>query len=739
MLLLTIGLFAQESTTIRGTVVMESDREPVVGATIVVKGTTIGTTTDMDGNYSLSVPSSATEIIISYIGMQTISIPYSKANHNKLRYIEMKEDSEMLDDVVVVGFGVQKKESVIGAIQTVKSSDLTVPSSSLTTAFAGKIAGVIAVQRSGEPGADGADFWIRGVSTFAGPTNPLIVLDGVEITSAELNSLAPESIESFSILKDATATALYGAKGANGVMVVTTKSGKDLDKPRINVRAEYFTTQPISLPKYANGVDFMTLYNEAQQNRSPGIEPFYSENKINGTRDRLNQYIYPNVDWYNLLFKNSSDNFSANLNVTGGSKKVDYFVNAAIFNESGMYRNNNINAIDNNISVQKFNFQNNINAQLTSSTKVSLRMLTQLRNYGGPGQDSRFLFEKAVQANPVEFPAYFPSEENSNHIFFGGQSNNNIGNPLAYLLSSQRTEFEANILSSFSIEQKLDFITPGLSARGLASFQYYSKNSTKIGYDPYSYEIREYDPFTYDYTLTQLTTGTDALAVKEVWNGNNLTTNFQLAFDYNRTFANRHTVSGMLLYHQREYKKPSDNIYKNLPFREQGIAGRFTYNYDNRYFTEFNFGYNGSDNFKKGHRFGFFPSIAAGYMLSNEEYFEPIQDQLSLLKIRGSIGLVGNSFTDPRFPYLTEVQLNSSDKGFTFGDQWNNYLPGLSINKYGQDGARWETGLKTNGGIEIGLYNKLTLIADAFQEVRSGIFMQRRVMPSTVGIGSALP
>jgi TonB-linked SusC/RagA family outer membrane protein len=652
----------------------------------------------------------------------------------------MHENAKALSDVVVVGFGTQKKESVIGAIQTVNAKDLIIPSSSLTSAFAGRIAGVIAVQRSGEPGADGASFWIRGISTFAGPTNPLIIMDGIEISSTDLNAIAPESIESFSILKDATATALYGAKGANGVMVVTTKSGKDMIKPKINVRVESYSTQPTSLPSFADGVTYMKLYNEAQVSRNPDATPYYTTDKINGTQNKLNPYVYPNVDWYGLLFKNQSQNQSANLNVTGGSKKVDYFINAAFFNETGMYRDNSVNAFtNNNIQQQRFTFQNNINAELTKTTKIGLRLMTEIRNYDGPGESSQTLFTKAMQVNPVEFPAYFPTENGDKHIYFGNESNYGVGNPLAMLLASQKHEFETTILSSFNVNQKLDFITKGLSAKVLASFQYWARQSTTFGYTPYFYEISSYDPATYKYTLNQMTPGTEAIGVTNLNYGMSSTINLQGSVDYDHTFSGKHNVSAMLLYHQREYRTPSTDFYGNLPYREQGLAGRATYNFDNRYFTEFNFGYNGSENFKPGLQFGFFPSIAAGYVLSNEKYFKPFVDVVNLLKIRASYGLVGNSFTDPRFPYQTEVQLNSTGRGYTFGDQWDNTLPGMAITKYGQEGATWETGKKINIGLELGLFNKLTLITDVFQEIRSGIFMQRQVVPTTVGIGDALP
>lgn len=743
--IMSLSVWSQsKNIEIKGVVISSADNQPVIGASVKVQDMAIGVVTDIDGNYVLNVPENATAIEFKYLGLQTQIIPFKKNNLDVFKVIMMYEDAQQLDDVVVVGFGKQKKESVIGAIQTVKSSELSVPSSSLTSAFAGKIAGVIAVQRSGEPGADGANFWIRGVSTFAGPTSPLIVLDGVEVSSSELNALAPESIESFSVLKDATATALYGAKGANGVMIITTKSGKDMDKPKINVRVENYFSQPTKIPKLADGVTYMKMYNEGELNRNPDRgEPYFSEDKINGTMENRNPYVYPNVDWYKQLFSDLSSNQSVNLNVMGGSRRVDYFINASIFNERGLLKDYSQNQFDdNNIRQTRYSFQSNINAQLTKTTKVGLRLTTQIKNYSGPNVSTATLFTKAMQVNPVYFPAFFPNlgDGDVKHIMFGHKKQYGIENPLALYLSEKKDNFETNVLSTFTIEQKLDFLTKGLSAKGLISFQNWSSSSSVLGYTPFTYEVESYEQMgdgSYNYTLSEVQPGTEAVVVKNNSNGGNRTYNLQLSLDYNRVFNDVHSVSAMLLYHQREYKSPSSNFYDTLPLREQGLAGRATYNYDNRYFAEFNFGYNGSDNFMKDNRMGFFPSMAVGYMISNERFFEILKDKISLLKVRASYGLVGNSFTSPRFPYITEVNLGG--RGYTFGEDWNNTQYGATIVKYGAENAKWETGEKINIGLEFGLFDKLTLITDFFYEMRKDIFMQRRTMPTTVGIGAAQP
>ena len=378
--------------TVAGTVISSADNQPIVGANIYVEGTNVGTTTDAGGNYKLTVPASAKTVTVSFLGYDTKKISVRDIHLFKL--ITLADASNKLEDVVVVGFGVQKKESLVGAVQSVKPSDLQTSSSNLSTSFSGKIAGVIAVQKSGEPGADGANFWIRGISTFGSGQSPLLILDGVEITNQMLNNIPPETIESFSVLKDATATALYGSRGANGVMLITTKNGRDSEKMTVNVRAELGVSAPTRIPKIADGVTFMETYNEACATR--GENPRYSREKIMGTKLGLDPYVYPNVDWYDMLFKNSTFNQNFNFNMTGGAKKIDYFLNASAFNENGIMRAPSTSKFDTNINSQKYLFQANVSADATKTTRVSLKMNTQLHYRHAPIQSVSDLFAYAM-------------------------------------------------------------------------------------------------------------------------------------------------------------------------------------------------------------------------------------------------------------------------------------------------------------------------------------------------------
>lgn len=722
----------QSEQKITGTVV-DVKNEPVIGANVLVKGTTNGVITDVDGKFVLTVPRGAV-LQISYIGYITQEIKVTKESNYA---ILLHEDSEALEEVVVVGFGTQKKESVVGAIQTIKAKDLKVPSSNLSNAFAGRIAGVTSFQRSGEPGADGSTFYIRGISTFAGATSPLIFIDGVEASTEDMNALAPEVIDGFSVLKDATATALYGARGANGVMLITTRQGSEMEKVKINIRVENAFTQPTKTVKLADGVDYMLGNNEALLTRGL-TTPRFSQQKIDATRQGLDPIIYPNVDWYDLMFKDFSMNQSANLNVTGGTKKITYFLSASVNNENGMLKSDPQNRYDNNISNLRFSFQGNVSAKLTKTTKVGLRLTSHIRDYSGTAASTSSLYSSIFVAPPTIFPAYIPGTDENGVTLFGnrkgGPSNDLFSNPYAEMVAGYKDSNSSTVTTAFDVEQDLSFLAEGLKVKGLISFKNYSWTNVVRSFTPSYYEVNTDKPLdddnTYNYNV--ITRGTSYLSTSTGTSGDRLL-NLQLSLDYNRKFNGVHDVSGMLVYLQRDYNNNApDGFYASLPTRNQGFAGRATYGYDGRYMIEANFGYNGSENFAEGHRFGFFPSVAVGYNISNESFFEPLKDVISNMKIRASYGLVGNSYTDPRFPYITDVDLTK--QGYIFGDNWQTSMNGAIVSKYGTEDAEWETGKKLNIGLDLNLFNSLNLVVDAFQEIRSGIFMQRRVISAESGI-----
>lgn len=746
LLIFLSGAVASAQTQKVKGIVQDSKGESLPGVSVIVKDDpTVGTATDLDGLFELNVPANAT-LKVSFIGMKTQEV---KVGGQKFVTVVLYEDTEALEEVVVVGYGTQKKESVVGSIQTIQPSSLKVPSANLSTSFAGRMAGVIAVQRSGEPGADGANFWIRGISTFGGSTTPLIVVDGVEVSTADLNAIDPEVIESFSILKDATATALYGSRGANGVMIVTTKSGRDLDKPIINFRVETSFATPTKIPKFVSGAKYMQMYNEAVSGRRTG-EVLYTDDKIAGTLEGRDPYVYPDVDWYDEMFKNLAVNEKVNFNIRGGSKRLDYFMSVSVDHETGMLRDRCKDygfSYENNINIWRYVFQNNLNINVSPTTKVSLKLNTQLRDYHGPKAATGDIFGIVMEANPVDFPITFPGDASVNHVLWGGKSggryNSGYRNPMAFMTTNYRDDFESTVLATLSLDQKLDFLTKGLKASAMISFKNWSlTRSTREAAGYNQYQIKSYQRNAdgiYDYDL-EMVGSEQNTTLNYGWGVNgDRKWYIQGMINYDRTFGDVHNVSGMILYNQEEYNTNAPSTFLNsLAKRKQGLAGRATYAYDNRYLLEFNFGYNGSENFAKGHRFGFFPSVALGYVISEENFWNT--KVISHMKIRGSYGKVGNDQTydasgsPVRFMYQSQIELSGAS--YSTGYDGSYTLSGPVYNRYGNKNITWETGYKTNIGVDLQLFGKVNLVLDVFKEKREGIFMKLQTVPTFLGTGS---
>ncbi len=734
---------SDKALTLSGTVISSADNQPIVGANIFVEGTTIGTTSDIHGNYTLSVPPATKTVTVSFLGYDTKKIAVKDIHLFKL--VTLADASNKLEDVVVVGFGVQKKESLVGAVQSVKPSDLQTSSSNLSTSFSGKIAGVIAVQKSGEPGADGASFWIRGISTFGSGQSPLLILDGVEITNQMLNNIPPETIESFSVLKDATATALYGSRGANGVMIITTKSGRDSEKMAINLRAEFGASAPTRVPEVADGITYMETFNKARTTR--GEQPYYSKEKIMGTKLGLDPYVYPNVDWYDMLFKDCTFNQNFNFNMTGGAKKIDYFLNASVYNENGIMRKPEASKFDTNINAQKYLFQANVSADATKTTRVSLKMNTQLHYRHAPIQSVSDLFAYAMTGMPCEFPATLPGESSDTFVRFGTNNAWNSGfftNPYAQLCRGYGDQFRGHFTSALTVNQNLDFITKGLSATGMATFYNRVYSAVYRSFTPFMYQLTDYnidEAGNYSYTSNSTNTGTTYLGTTRGKDGYRELA-FQAKIDYSRTFG-KHDVGATIVYLQKERNMniSDEQEYAALPYRQQGLAGRVTYGFDKRYLFEANFGYNGSENFAAGKRFGFFPSVALGWVISNEPFWKGIKEKVNLFKIRASYGLVGNDVISKeyadRFPYLTTVDMGQGYDVYIGNNFERKKGPILSV--YGNPNATWEESRKLDIGVEIGLFDSLNIIFDWFKEKRSGIFMQRTSLPSSFGMSGITP
>lgn len=716
--------------------VKDDKGEVIIGATIKVKGTTIGTTTNMDGLYNLSVPSENSILIVSYIGYATQEI---KVGNRQNIIITLQEDAKNLEEVVVTAYGTgQKKVSMVGSVQTVRPADLKVPAANLSTSFAGRLAGVIAVQRSGEPGADGANFWIRGVSTLgSASTSPLIIIDGIEASTIDLNALDPEVIDGFSILKDATATAMYGMRGANGVMIVTTKSGAALDKPIINFRFEGSMHEPTSVPKFVDGVTFMELYNEAIYNQPSGKEP-YTQERIDGTRLGLNPYVFPNVDWYGEMFKDRSFSETFNFNIRGGGKKVDYFSSISVSHESGMLksRSKDFFSFDNNISRMRYSFQNNINARLGKNSKLSLRLNVMLVDKRQPQQSTSSLFSSVMSTNPVDAPIMFPSGDET-YIKWGARQKTTV-NPLASMVNGYSDVFQSTVLASLNFDQDLSMITRGLKFKAMASLKNFS-NSTQTRYANWNvFSMNNWthnEDGTYDFDLTRENSEQNTDLKTKSSSDSDRRIYLQAMLEYNRTFG-KHDVGALLIYNQDEYAKTEagTDLLKALPTRRQGIAARASYAYDEKYLLEVNLGYNGSENFAKGNRWGLFPSIAVGYNVSEENYFKSLSKVITRMKIRASYGLVGNGdIGGERFAYLSDISLTGSPS-FTTGINMGTTLSGPVYKRFANNGLKWEVGKKYNIGVDFIFLNRLNLTFDVFREDRSDIFQSKATIPSYTGV-----
>lgn len=740
----------QQTIKISG-IVSDDKGETIPGATVMIKGTTVGTTTDLNGEYSINVPNAKAVLEFRSIGYKPVEITVgTKRIINAILY----EDAQTLDEVTVVAFGKQKKESLTSSITTVKPAELKVPVSNLTTALAGSVAGMIAYQRSGEPGADNADFFVRGITTFGSNTNPLILIDGVELTSTDLARLQPDEIESFSIMKDATATALYGARGANGVILVTTKTGKN-GPAKIQLRVENSISMPTQNIELADPVTYMKMENEAVLTRNPLGQLPYSQSKIERTAAGLNPILYPANDWQSMLMKDATMNQRVNLSVSGGGGVARYYVAASFNRDNGLLKVDKRNNFNNNIQDNIYNLRANINIDVSKTTEMIVRLNGNFEDYTGPLKSGSDTYKMIMHSNPVMFPAYYSAADANmvaSHILFGGavmdaQKGNYYTNPYAETVRGYQDKTRSQMLAQLELKQDLKFVTKGLSARFMLNIARLSQFAVKRSYSPFYYSLTSFDKATGNYMLNCLNPdgdnrGTEYLGFSE---GDKIMTSsnyMEVAVDYNRTFG-KHGVSGLLVFQGREEREgQAKSLQLSLPSRNLGLSGRATYSFDQRYFGEFNFGYNGSERFDRKHRFGFFPSVGAAWVISNEKFFEPAKNIVSNLKLRYSFGLVGNDQIgkrEDRFFYLSEVTMDPKDApSYTFGQEFKNKITGVAVKRYANPDITWEVSRKQNYALEFGLFDKLNVIAEYYTEYRDHILMTRADIPSTMGLAAEL-
>ena len=659
--------------------VSDEKGELLIGVSVQEKGTTNGTITDTNGQYNLKLTSNNPILIVSYIGYKSQEV---KVGKQKVLDVILAEDVSSLDEVVVVAYGHQRKVSVVGAQSSMKIEDIKMPTANLSSAIAGRLPGVVAVQRSGEPGHDDSDLWIRGISTLAGQNSkPLVLVDGVE---RSFNNIDPEDIESFTVLKDASATAVYGVRGANGVILIKTKPGK-VGKPQFSVDYyEGFVTLT-KKPEMADAFTYMDAANEAYMDTRGSM--LYSPQYIEATKKAhgllpndnplmFNPYLYPNVDWMNELFNDWGHNRRVNVSVRGGVPNATYYVSLSYYNEKGLTRTAEMENYDANIRYDRYNYTANLNLKPTETTTIDLGFNGFLSMGNYPQQSTSDLFASAMEINPVYLPLMMPDGSVP-----GISTNGDLRNPYADLTRrGYKNEARNQLNSNIRLTQDLGFWkwSKGLTASAMLAFDVHNSRDLKYNKreDTYNFAgtkdengLWNDDVFdadgNYRYALTY--TGHKDLAFDQ-GASDSRSTYFEASLNYDRSFG-LHRIGGLLLYNQKIYRSSSDNLIGSLPYKQQGLAARATYSWNDRYFFEANLGYNGSENFSPEKRFGFFPAFGLGWAISNEAWWESLQETVSYFKVRYTDGLVGtDAVTGRRFMYLDQM---ASVDGYRFGDQNN--------------------------------------------------------------------
>ena len=707
--------------------------EPLIGVNVTVDGDANGSITNMDGLYEIFVTKKSVVLKFTYIGFKTSEIRTNASTN--IYDVTLEEQVNELEETVIVGYGTQRKISNIGAQSSMKMEDIKTPSASLTTTLAGRLAGVVAVQRTGEPGKDAADIWIRGIST-PNTSSPLVLVDGVE---RSFNDIDPEDIESLTTLKDASATAVDGVRGANGVILIKTKPGK-VGKPTVS--ADYYEsfTRFTKMVDLADGITYMNAANEAMRN--DGIATKYTEDQIRNTIAGKDPYLYPNVDWLKEIFNDWGHNRRVNVNVRGGSEKVAYYASVSYFNETGMtVTDKNIDTYDSKMKYSRYNFTTNLNIDVTPTTKVEIGAQGYLGEGNYPAISSADLYNAAMSISPVEYPKMF--FVNGEAFVPGTSTNNNFNNPYSQATRRGYDNLTKNqIYSNLRVTQDLDMLTKGLKLTAMYAFDVYNEIHVHQDRAESTYNFLD-TSVPYDMNgqpiLQRIYEGSNVLSYKQETSGNKKTY-LEASLNYDRTFNDDHRVSALFLFNQQsKLLYPKGTLEDAIPYRMMGIAGRTTYSWKDRYFAEFNIGYNGAENFSPKHRFGTFPAFGVGWVVSNEKFWQPLSKAVSFLKIRYTDGKVGNSeVSDRRFMYLDQMKENG-DYGYKFGPngtKWSGYeTVNMAVDLI------WEESRKQDLGIDLKLFNDdLSIVFDLFKERRENILLKREhSIPSFLGYNTSAP
>lgn len=766
--LLYIPVAAQQPTriTVTGTVT-DTSGVKLEGVNIVAENKkNLATSTNSTGKFIIDAEP-GTLLRFSFVGFEQQYITVSASS--KVLNLVLRPATYKAEEVVIMAYGrKQRKEAVVGSVTSIDPGALKIPSSNLTNAMAGQIAGLISFQRGGQPGLDNSSFFIRGVTTFGYSASPLILVDNVELSANDLARLQVDDIASFSILKDASASALYGARGANGVILVTTKEGR-AGKANLNIRYERSVSRPTQTVELADPVTYMRMYNEALTTRNPLATPLYTPNQIINTQATMdkapghNPYVYPAVDWMKTLFKDQASTQRANFSVQGGTDVAKYYLAGSYNRDNGILQANPVNNFNSSMKFENYQLRSNVNVKLTKTTEAVVRLWGNFNEYTGPITEDRSglasdLYDRALHTSPVAFPAYFPADSANlltKHILFGNSltSTGSLqNNPYASLMYGYKSFSESKLSAQFELNQNFNFITEGLSFRGLFSTNRYAYFDLTRSYKPFYYTVGNYDQPSNTYTLNWLNSQPgSAQEYLSYYPGSKDVNTFlylQGSLDYGRTFG-KHNISASLI-GTRQQKLNADandpnthqpSLQYSLPYRNIGLAGRATYSFSSKYFIEFNFGYNGSERFSVQNRWGFFPTVGGGWVVSNEKFWKgPFSNIMTRLKLRGSYGLVGNDNIDnTRFYYLSNVTPNDPNGPSAYFGVTNGVkLNGTTIQNYPNPGVTWETSRKANIAAEMTFFDKLNITAEVYHEYRYNILQQRGYIPVTMGLEAAV-
>lgn len=723
----SMGTWAQ-NIVVTG-VVTDAQKEPLIGVNVAVKDVPgLGAITDINGKYKISIEPYQ-RLIFSYVGFDKVEVLIKE---QRVVNVSMKESAaSSLDEVVITGTGVQKKLTVTGAITTVNVSDLThTANGNVVNALAGNVAGVLAMQTSGQPGRNTSEFWIRGISTFGASTSALVLVDGFE---RDLDDVNIEDIESFSVLKDASATAIYGSRGANGVVLITTKHGK-AGKINIDAKVETsYNTRTIT-PKFVDGYTYATMMNEARITRNQ--EPIYQQDELDLLRMGLDPDLYPNVDWTDLLLKDGAMTYRANVNMNGGGSTARYFVSLSYLKEDGMYKTDETLRKDynTNANANTWNYRLNTDIDITKTTLLKVGVSGSLKKYNEPGL-SGDVWKSLMYQNPISVPVMYSNG------YVPAYGTGDRTNP--WVLATQtgyKEHWENTIQSNLTLEQKLDFITQGLKFVGRFGFDTWNKNNIDRIKWPEQYKAQRFRDENGNLVFDRVTEDQKMKQTSSAEGNRNEI--FEAELHYDRGFKEHH-VGGLLKFNQDSKVftvGTGEDIKKGIARRHLGLAGRVSYNWNYRYFVDFNFGYNGSENFADGHRFGFFPAVSAAWNVAEEPIIKKNLKWMNMFKIRYSFGKVGNDVLkigddEYRFPYLYTI---GDGSGYTWADyNYNNSYSGKRYTDLASNYATWEIATKHDLGVDLALFNdKFTATVDYFHEQREGIWMERKYLPSIVGLGS---